>query len=147
VTQISKHPIEPKVEKRIYEIFIDSIKNSKNTDDIINFLNDLLTSTEKVVLAKRLAVAFLLIKGDLDYRRISKTLRVSLGTIAKINTVLALQGNGYKKVISKMLLKQSIKKSFGELGEILTPFPPKGANIGEWKKARRIAKQKREEPL
>jgi uncharacterized protein YerC len=147
MTQISKHPIEPKVEKRIYEIFIDSIKNSKNTNDIVDFLNDLLTPTEKVVLAKRLAVAYVLMKGDLDYRQISKTLRVSLGTIAKIHATFALQGNGYKKIISKMLLKQSIKKSFSELGDAFTSIPPKGANIGRWKKDRRLARREKEEIL
>jgi hypothetical protein len=46
-----------------------------------------------------------------------------------------------------MLLKKSIRNILGELGEVVTLLPPKGANFGEWKKSRRIAKQKRENPL
>jgi Trp operon repressor len=147
MTQISKHPLEPSVEKRIHEMFVDSIKNTNEVNEMMDLLNDLLSFTEKTVLAKRLAIAFLLIKGDLDYRQISKTIRVSLGTIAKIHAILALQGNGYRKVINRMLLKQSIKDTLSELGEILTPLPPKGTNIGEWKKARRLSKQRWEKPF
>lgn len=147
MTQISKHPLEPSVEKKINEIFIDSIKNTTVVNDVVDLLNDLLTPTEIIVLSKRLAVAFLLIKDDLDYRQISKTLRVSLGTIVKIHSILALRGNGYRKVINNMLLKRSMKNALSELGEILTPLPPKGANFGEWKKAIRLSKQKRGSPI
>src|SRR3989344_6017033 len=142
--QISKHPASPQVEKRVYEIFIESVKNTKSADEVIDFLNDLLTSTEKIMLSKRVAVAFLLLKGGYDYRQISKILRVSLGTISRIHAVLTLQGEGFRKILFPIMNKQAMKKALGELGEIVNILPHKGANIGEWKKTKREARLKRE---
>ncbi len=145
--QISKHPNSPQVERRVYEIFIESVKNTKSADEVIDFLNDLLTSTEKIMLSKRVAIAFLLIKGGYDYRQISRILRVSLGNIARIHAILALQGEGFRKILFPVLKKQAMKRALGELGEIVNILPHKGTNIGEWKKAKRQARWKREEPL
>jgi len=145
--QISKHPNSPQVESKVFEIFIESFKNTKSADEVIDFLNDLLTKTEKTMLAKRVAIAFLLIKGGYDYRQISKILRVSLGNIARIHAVLTLQGEGFRRILFPILKRQAMKKALGELGEIVNIFPHKGANIGEWKKAKRKAKWKRKEPL
>ena len=147
MVQISKHPVAPRVDERIYEIFIDSIKNVRYKPDVISFLNDLLSPTERIMLAKRVTTAFLLIKGKYTYDQISKILRVSKGTIAKIHAILAVQGEGYRKIIIQMLKKQAIKQVLSELVEVITPIPPKGANWSEWYRERRKAKLKRQEPL
>lgn len=147
MSRISKHPNEQIVEDKVYEIFINSIKNTNQTEDVVSFLNDLLSPQERVMLAKRIAVAYLLLQGKYTYEDIVKALRVSGGTIAKIHAVLALQGRGFRRVLGEMILKKSVKNAIGELVEILTPLPPKGANWGVWHKRRRFARWKREEPL
>jgi uncharacterized protein YerC len=139
--------MNPEIEKRVYEVFIESVKNTKTPSEVVDFLNDLLSPVEKIMMAKRVAVAFLLLQDKYTYEEITKTVKVSRGTIAKIHAVFALQGKGYRKILGDILKRKAAKSALSELLDILTPLPPKGANIGEWKKAKRMSKQKREEPI
>lgn len=147
MSRISKHPNEQVVENKVYEIFINSVKNINQTEEVVSFLKDLLSPQERVMIAKRIGVAYLLLQDKYTYYDIKKALKVSFGTIAKIHTVLALQGEGFRKTLGKIILKKNIKNSLSELLEVLTPIPPKGANWGEWHKERKMARWKREEPL
>lgn len=147
MSQISKLFMSPNIEKRVYEVFINSVKNTTSQDEVVDFLGDLLSPTEKVMLAKRLSIAFMILEGKYTYEDIAKTLKVSRGTIARVHTVLNLRGTGYRKILGDMLKKKALKILFEEMLEGLTPLPPKGTNWGEWKKRRREAEWKREEPL
>ena len=101
------------------------------------------------MLAKRVTIAFLLIKGERNYREISKVLRVSLGTIAKVHAVLILEGTGYKKILTDILNEQTLKQMVSEIPDILKPLPSKGQTWGSWQAERRkkeIVKEK-ENPL
>jgi uncharacterized protein YerC len=128
VSRISKHPNEEVVENKVYEIFINSIKDTNKTEDVVSFLNDLLSPQEKVMLAKRIAIAYLLIQDKYTYEDIKKALRVSLGTVAKIHAILALQGEGFRRVLGKMILKKSVKNVLSELLESLTSLPERRKN-------------------
>lgn len=139
--------MNPKIEKRVYEVFVESVKNTKTPDEVIDFLNDLLSPVEKIMMAKRVAAAFLLLQDKYTYEEISRTLKVSRGTIAKIHAVFALQGNGYRKILGDILKRKNAKAAVSELLDAITPLPPKSANIGEWKKGKIKSKQKREEPI
>ena len=149
MVQVSKHPLEPKVEGKVEKIFIESVQKVQSLDEVVSFLHDLLTRTEKIMLAKRVAVAFLVIKGELQYREISKILRVSLGTIAKINSVLSLQGGGYRKILTKILKKQAIRQMLFELSDIIKPVPGKGQGLSSFRYEKLKAKRKwdKENPL
>jgi len=145
--RVSKHFMNPEIEKRVYEVFIESVKNTKTSGEVVDFLNDLLSPIEKIMMAKRVAVAFLLLQDKYTYEEIAKTVKVSRGTIAKIHAIFALQGKGYRKILGDILKRKIAKSALSELLDILTPLPPKGTNIGEWKKSKRKVKQKREESI
>ena len=147
MTQVSKHFMNPQIEKRVYEVFIESVKNTKTPIEVVDFLNDLLSPVEKVMMSKRVAVAFLLLEDKYTYDEISRTLKVSKGTIAKIHAVFALQGNGYRKILGGILKRKQAKTVISELLDAITPLPPKGTKIGEWKKIKQKARLKRENPL
>lgn len=147
MTQISKHFMSPVIEEKVYKVFIESVKNTKTSGEVVDFLNDLLSPVEKIMMAKRVAVAFLLLEDKYTYEEIARTVKVSRGTIAKIHAVFALQGKGYRKTLGDILKRKAAKSALSELLDTLTSLPPKGANIGEWKKAKRLVKLKREEPL
>jgi len=144
---VSRHFMNPKIEKKVYDVFIDSLKNTKSSDQVVSFLNDLLSNTEQVMLAKRVSIAFLILENKYTYEQISRTLKVSYGTIAKVYSVLALKGKGYREILGNILVKKKIKNALSEFIDIVTPLPPKGTNIGEWKKSKRESRWKREEPL
>ncbi|KKQ27844.1 MAG: TrpR like protein, YerC/YecD [Candidatus Levybacteria bacterium GW2011_GWA2_37_36] len=111
MSQISNYPISKIIADRIFEIFLITITQLKDKAEADQFISDLLTPTEKIMIAKRLAIAFLLEK-KYDYRSIQKLLRVSTGTITTVNLARNLGSNGYKKVISKIIKKENLVNLF-----------------------------------
>lgn len=147
MTQISKHFMSPVIEEKVYKVFIESIKKTRTSNEVVDFLNDLLSPVEKIMMAKRVAVAFLLLEDKYTYSEISRNLKVSKGTIAKIHAVFALQGKGYRKTLGDILKRKRIGNALSELYDILTPLPPKGTKPEYWKHLKIKEKQKREAPL
>lgn len=139
---VSKRPIPLGVENKIYDLLIRSIEKLSKKYDIVPFLSDILYPTERVMIAKRLSIAYLLLRGDYDHRQIAKLLRVSTNTVARVNLVLKTQGKGYRIIIEKFLKEEALKMVLNELIEGLTPLPSKGTNRGEWEKKRREKRQK-----
>lgn len=111
MSQISKYPIYKQIADRIFEIFLNAFVHIKNKEEADEFVSDFLTPTEKIMLAKRLAIAFLLEK-NYDYRSIQKLIRVSSGTIASVNLLLHLGSTGYKKLVSKIVKEEKITGIF-----------------------------------
>lgn len=107
MSQVSKRLVAKDIEKRMQEILWESFSSLRRSKDAELFLSDLLTPTEKIVLAKRLAIAVLLSKGY-DNEAIMGILKVSSSTVAKIK--LALGGKGYKMVLGKLLRKEAWKE-------------------------------------
>jgi hypothetical protein len=79
------------------------------------------------MLGKRLAIAYMLMKGHAQ-RSIADTLKVSQPTVAKVNASLKA-GAGYRTIVSQMLQKEKVVAFFDQLEEKLEHLmPPKGAN-------------------
>jgi len=142
----SNHFMSEKIEKKVYEVFINSIKNTKSHNEVINFLDDLLSPAERLMLAKRVSIAFMLLEDKYLYEDIIKTLKVSDGTIAKVHSVLVQQGKGYRKTVGDILFKKTVLNSLSEFLDLITPS--KRTLTGEtYKKPKIESKCKREEPL
>jgi len=118
MTQVSRHFLNRNIEKRMFEIFEKSVSNLKKSDDIRNYIVDLLTPTEKIILAKRLAIAVLLSK-NYAYRTISDLLKVSTSTILSVIRKQAIDGRGYKVVVGKILNSEALGRSFLNLERTL----------------------------
>jgi uncharacterized protein YerC len=121
MSQVSTHFMSPKISSKVYEVFIDSIKNSRSKSEVISFLDDLLSPTEKTMLAKRVAIAYLLLEDKYTYREISKILKISLGTIAKVHATFALKGEGYRKIVGNLVTNKTIKNLISEFLDLITP--------------------------
>lgn len=122
MTQVSKYPIRKEVADKIFEIFVKTVINVKKKDEAEQLISDLLTPTERIMLAKRLAIAFLLEKGY-EYRTIRNILRVSSPTIAGVSHALKYGSHGYKKLITQILQEESIKKFLEEAVIKLVSMP------------------------
>ncbi len=111
MAQVSKYPIPKDVADRIFSIFLKAFIEIKNDTDADEFISDLLTPTEKIMLAKRLAIAFLLEK-NYDYRTIQKLIRVSAPTITGVNRARRYGSDGYKKLIVKIISEEKLMAFF-----------------------------------
>jgi uncharacterized protein YerC len=83
MTHVSKRKLSPETERKISDAFVRSLL-STNISRGKARLHSLLTTTEKIMLAKRLAVITMLEQGDSQYR-IMKTLNVSVSTIGRLD--------------------------------------------------------------
>lgn len=132
MTQVSKYPISKDVYERCWEIFTKTligIRNSKDADEIVS---DLLTPTERIMLTKRLAIAFLLTQGY-EYREINKVLHVSFQTVANVNNALRYGSNGYKKVVGRILRDEKLKEILNKTAQALITPATVGKGSGTWR--------------
>src|SRR3989344_5126924 len=106
---ISKRKLDKTKEKeliRSFDLVLVKISNEKEMQD---FLGSLLTSTERIMLAKRLAIAILLKEG-ISQDRISSILNVTQATVSRMQLFLEVRGQGYniafKKLTSEKILAE-----------------------------------------
>ena len=100
----------PKKER--YELvgeFFDIVAELKTKQEIIDFFIGLLTSSESLMLARRVQVAKLLTEGK-NFREIADELRVSPRTISTIYHWLHENDDAYEKIIKKYLNKNNSSK-------------------------------------
>lgn len=145
MAQVSKRYLQKEVEERILDLFWASLSSLSTKEKVAIFLDDLLSPTEKIMLSKRLAIAFMLMKGY-DYPSINNKLKVSDQTIWNVKTNLLHRGEGYKMTIGQIMSKEKWEKFWDDLDHFLTQaLPPRpGTN---WKEVRRKQWEKRRKQL
>lgn len=111
MAQISKRSLEKSIEEGVSDLFLKGISELEGQTEAAFLIQDLLTSTEKSIISKRLAVAFMLERGY-DQRTIAETLKVSTPTVWRMNEKLKQKGSGVKMLFSRL-------ESDGRWGEFL----------------------------
>lgn len=102
----------------MFELLYQSLAEVKNPDEVNRLLNDLITPTERVMLAKRLSIAVLLAK-NYDYRQISFVLKVSYATIAHVVATFRLSGEGFKAFVQKLARREEFQELIDDIGRFL----------------------------
>lgn len=134
MAQISKYRLPEKTESEIRSLFAEVISMLSIKDDIFAFLEDFLSPTERIVLSKRITIALLLKKGY-SYEAIKKVLNVSSPTVADVNQKLKFSGQGYHRVLDKILRYQKISNVFDKIETIILNQLSLGSGKGSgfWK--------------
>ena len=101
-----------KLDKAAYA-FIDSnlvaaLSNLVDIKQMANMLDSLFTQTERLMLAKRLAIAVLLERG-LSYKRISGMLKVSSVTIGYVRNSILRNNGPYVRLIKQIAGRLTIE--------------------------------------
>lgn len=81
--------------------FCQALVEVKKPEEAAAFITDLLSRQEALMLARRLEIAKLLIQGE-TYSDIQKALKVSHGTIARVNAWLMESGQGFRMILERM---------------------------------------------
>lgn len=123
MTQVSKYPLSKNTEQRLYSLFWETIAELNSPAKSEEFFNDLLTPTEKVMLAKRLAIAVMLIKGY-EYASIRSIINVSPSTIGSVSLWLKYSGKGYRDTVEKLLKKERVKEVVDTIDSLLETIKP-----------------------
>jgi len=104
---ISKRRLGKKAEKELIRNFeLVLAKISKETE-MQDFLGSLLTPTERIMLAKRLAIVVLL-KEDVPQTSISNALNVTQATVSRMQLFLEARGEGYNIAFKKLANEEAV---------------------------------------
>jgi uncharacterized protein YerC len=126
MSQVSKRTLSKNVEKKMYSIFFNTLARLSNPLDIQDFILDLLGPAEQIMLAKRLAIAVLLVKGY-QYGTIKDILKVSQETIARVNMMLTFRGKGYNIAIKRVLRGEKLEDLFKVIGDSAVEILPESS--------------------
>lgn len=81
---VSKKKLKPETFNKIFKKLVSVLTKAQNKKQFIPVLEELLTETEKIMLAKRLAIVLALLNG-IPQHRIVEVLLVSPSTVARIS--------------------------------------------------------------
>lgn len=139
MTRISKRPLRKELEVRMFEIFWQCFADLKSPKEVFEFFEAFVSPAEKVMLAKRLAIAVLLEKGW-DYQLISSTVKVSTSTVNSVRSQMQYRGDGYRKAARKVIANEQIADFLEGLAvDVASVISPVG-HIGIAPAARKVAK-------
>ncbi|MFA6017212.1 MAG: Trp family transcriptional regulator [Patescibacteria group bacterium] len=113
MTRISKYRVEDKVLKKLYFLMFEIISNMDEEERFTAIISELLSPTEKIMIVKRVAIIYLLMK-EIDYLVISDVLKVSSRTIAKFHSIMD-EGKEVMSILEAVVGNEKIKDFFEEL--------------------------------
>lgn len=114
MSQVSKRILPKQIAESLLQNLWESFASINNTNEAKIFIEDFLSPTEKVMFAKRIAIAILL-KKNYDFRSISSLLKVSTTTINNIYKLINLKSKSYNLLVEKYNRKKATKELFQEL--------------------------------
>ncbi len=109
---VSRKKLSPKILDQLIDSLLFVLTDIKDKKEMGEFLNSFLSQTEKVMLAKRLAIVFLL-EEKIEETKIADTLNVTQPTVSRMRLWHEAHGAGYQWAITKIRkqkLLEEIKK-------------------------------------
>ena len=117
--RISRFKLDNRAYQKLFDLTFEVIGQKHNKEDFNKILFDLLSPSERIMFAKRIAIIYLLMK-DIDYQIICSVLKVSNGTVSKFRLIKE-KSIGIIPAIEKILKDEKISLFFLELLNILIP--------------------------
>lgn len=143
MTRISRRPVKDRIMQRILQLFFEAVGKKSQQDDFLAVMHDLLSPTERVMVAKRVTIIFLLMK-KIDYQTISDVVKVSPSTIAKFHIIME-NSKGIVKALRLMLLNDNLVNLFDEIMLDFKGPGTYGTNWGAaWKRKNELERRKAE---
>ncbi len=109
---------------RYLDALYTSVSLIKGREEVKNFLRDLLTESERIMLGRRIIIAQKLLKEE-SYEQIARDLHVGTDTINRVHRWLADEVNGYEQVVKKLEKELNIRQAKAD-SKYIDPFSFKG---------------------
>lgn len=116
--QISRFPLHKDVYYQIRDDLVWILSALHSEKEVKSFYYDFFTKTERIMLAKRLAVAIMLTR-DFSYRDIRYILHVSTATISRVADWLDGSGEGVKHAINKLTRQERMRNFLEDVDKFL----------------------------
>lgn len=144
--QISRRQLPQDRLNKVFELFFDLVAEVKSRSQAEKILKELLTPTEKVMIAKRIACFYLFYKG-ISLSQTAQLLRLSNSTVTYFKHIYE-NGKTIQEFLNKRIKKEEIRNFLEDfLVDFLYGLPRKSSN---WKENKRIYykhQKKHQKPL
>jgi len=130
MTRISRNKLSDEILYKLFDLFFEIVGKKNNKDEFNKVIYDLLSPVERIMIAKRIAIMYLLLK-NIHYKKICSTLKVSSSTVAKFQLLME-KSNGVVPTFNRILQNEQFKLFFEDLYSTL--FAPGVPGIN-WKSA------------
>jgi len=127
---ISKKRLSKEVLDKIFRLFLEVISWSSNSGEFLDLANEIFSPSEKIMMAKRITIIYLLVKG-IDQIVIADVLKVSTATVAKFALLNCQKENKLVELMKSMIKKEKVLNFFDDLMADL--FIQPGIKIGHHK--------------
>lgn len=130
MVRISYLKIREEDYEKIFSIFYKVLGETEDKDEFSKILFDLLTPAERIMLIKRIAIIYLLMK-EIHYQTVCEVLKVSNTTVSKYKLLME-RSEGIVPVLKSMVKQEKVWLFFEDIfSQIFYPGRP-GIN---WKAA------------
>lgn len=129
MVNLTKKYVEEKKLVKIYQLMFEILNKADDKDDFLGIIKDILSPPEQLMVAKRIAIIYLLLKG-IDHTTIAKYLKSSRATVAKFSLLFYDKETKLIGIIGELLNKESISHFFEDLFADI--FIQPGLKIGHW---------------
>lgn len=136
MAQVSSQYIKPEIKDKLQSLLVSCISRCSQVSLAVDFVEDLLTNTEKIMISKRIGVALMLLKR-VGAREISEKLKVSFPTIYRVKTWLDFKGSGYRTLLESILKEDEAKQRAHQTALEETESSPLWFGKTNWKAKRR----------
>lgn len=141
MTHISQYKLDDNVLERLFQLFFEIVGKREDREEFHEILIDILSPVERIMIAKRIAIIYLLMK-QIDYTNICKVLKVSTATVAKFNLLME-KSRGVVPLFKKIVRNEKMGLFLMELFNDLFPPGMPGVNWkAAWERKKRMNKIK-----
>ncbi len=130
MVRVSRFKLPDEVTEKLFDLFFATIQKSRDKKSFKKIMLDLLSPTERVVIVKRVAIIYLILR-KVDYFTICKLLKVSPSTVAKFSLLME-KSDQLVPVLKSISHNKNLSIFFEEL--LVTILPPGQPGIN-WKAA------------
>ena len=111
------------IREKCLDAFFSALEHVESQNTIKQFLNDVLTESEKIMVGRRILIAARLLKGQ-PYEGIVREMGVGQDTVYRVKKWLGSRHRGIEKVAEKF--KKAVKSGPGRRSEFRDYYPTSG---------------------
>ncbi len=123
---LSHFKIDDEVLEKLFKLFFEVVGKNHQQEQFEEIIKDIFSPVERIMIAKRVAVVYLLMK-NIDYLTICQTIKVSSATVSKFNFLMT-KSTGVVPALNKILKNEKIEDFFGEIISIVRAPGVPGVN-------------------
>lgn len=137
MVQISKKKLPEEILSKLFILFFEVVGKKDKNDEFEQIINDLFSETERIMIIKRIAIIYLLMK-NIEQRVIGEVLRVSPSTVSKFS-IISQKSRGIIPYINRIAKRDKAFEMFEDF--IASVFQYPGRYGIDWKAAWRTKRE------